>query len=163
MKTFKILTIILLMLSAVLTGCKDSQPKTTSEDSAYPASESYPVANVPANSSGDTAYPVFPIDATQLTKVPAWTLTKYSINGQEESTSTKTFTFALDGNYTLTTDSGLVEGHWYITTQTQPILVLITGAEQDLNYEIINLSAESMVLNIEQDNTLIEEQYQPAD
>jgi len=163
MKTIKILTIIFVVMSAVLTGCKSAQPKTAGEDSGYPIDGSYPVPNASGSSAGEAAYPIFPIDATQLTKVPVWTLTRYSINGQEESHGTKTFTFTANGAYTLTTDSGLEEGHWYVTTTTDPLLVLVTSTDQEINYVIINLTPEGMILNIEQNSAIIEEQYQPAD
>lgn len=149
MKSIKVITILFVVMSILLTGCKSAQPKTTdsSADSAYPI---------------DEAYPVYAIDATQLTEVPAWTLTTYLINSQETAHGSKTFTFLADGAYTITTDSGKEEGHWYINTISSPMLVLITGADQDLSYEIVTLTTDSMVLKIDQDGAIIEEQYQPA-
>ena len=75
MKTIKNLTIILVVLSTLLMGCKSTETKTPTEESAYPLDESYPVEDYYYNDyTGDNAaYPVFPIDVTQLTIVPVWT------------------------------------------------------------------------------------------
>ncbi|MBG0786376.1 MAG: hypothetical protein H0S79_14865 [Anaerolineaceae bacterium] len=149
MKSIKVITILFVVLSVMLTGCKSTQPKTTdsSGNSAYPVEE---------------AYPVYAIDATQLTEVPAWTLTTYLVNNQDTAYGSKTFTFLADGAYTITTDGIKEEGHWYINTISSPMLVLITGAEQDLSYEIVTLTTDSMILKTTQDGATIEEQYQPA-
>ena len=166
MKTIKGLTIILVVLSALLTGCKSAQPKTATEENAYPVGESYPLEGYPIYDYGtdyNTSYPVYPIDATQLTKVPAWALTRYSVNGQEEAHDSKTFTFTGFGDYTLTTDSGVEEGQWVVTTTTDVFLVLSNATEQDISYVIVSLTPENMLLTIEQDGALVEKQYQPAD
>jgi len=166
MKTIKVLTIILVVLSALLTGCKSAQPKTATEENAYPLDKSYPLEGYPIydyGADGNMSYPVFSIDATQLTKVPAWTLTRYSVNNIQEEYGDKTFTFAPDGGYTLTTDSGTVEGKWTVTTTTEPLLVLSKDTDQDISYVIVSLTPEYMVLTMDQDGTLIEELYQPAD
>ena len=164
MKTIKNLTIILVVLSTLLMGCKSTETKTATEESAYPLDESYPVEEYYYNDyTGDNAaYPVFPIDVTQLTIVPVWTLTGYSVNNQAETFGTKTFTFAADSTYALTTDSGVEKGQWYVTTTTNVFLVLNSEAGQETTYEIVNLTPESMVLNQIQDGTIFEEQYQPA-
>jgi predicted small secreted protein len=167
MKTIKIIALFIVLMSVFLTGCKSTDPNGAGMgDSAYPLDKSYPVEGYPVydyGADGNMSYPVYPIDATQLTKVPTWTLVGYWVNSIQEVPGDKTFTFTSDGGYTLTTDNGVEEGQWYVTTTTEPLLVLNTGTEQNINYVIVNLTSDSMVLTIEQDGAFIEEQYQPAD
>ena len=150
----------------LLTGCKSAQPKAPTEENGYPVDESYPLDGYPIydyDTDGNMSYPIYPIDATQLTKVPAWALTRCSVNDMQEEHEAKTFTFNGSGDYTLTTESGTVEGKWYVTTTTDVFLVLSSDSEQEINYVIVSLTPENMVLTMDQDGTLIEELYQPAD
>lgn len=165
MKTIKIIAILALALSAILTGCQNAQTEVpkAGADSAYPMDDSYPAWEPEYDTLDNSAYPVYPIDATQLTKVQAWVLAETRVNYQDQTPAKKTFQFMPDASYSLTTDGVTVEGEWTVDTISGvPMLILDREADQSMSFEIVNLDSSIMTLQINQDGTLIEELYRPA-
>lgn len=164
MKTIKVIAILTLAFSAILTGCQSAQTEApkTAEDSAYPA-DAYP-AWVPEYTPMDSsAYPVFPIDVTQLTRFTSWVLNETQVDGQSQTPAKKSFQFRADGSYSLTTDGVTVEGVWTVDTPSGvATLILDRDTDHSQNFEIVNLDGSIMTLQIHQDGTLTEELYRPA-
>jgi hypothetical protein len=157
MKAIKIIAILIVLTSVFLTGCQSAEPtaKAGLEDSAYPLYD--------YGTNGDSAYPVFPIDATQLTQVQDWVLVETKVNNQGQTPAKKAFAFMPDGRYSLTTDGGTVEGNWTVDTISGvPMLLLDQNTDQSQGFEIVILDAAGLTLKFEQDGTLIEELYHPA-
>jgi hypothetical protein len=168
MKAIKIIAILIVLTSVFLTGCQSAEPtaKTGLEDSAYPLDEAYSDEGYPIydyGTNGDSAYPVFPIDATQLTRVQDWVLAETKVNNQGQTPAKKAYSFLADGRYSLTTDGRTVEGIWNIDTFSGiPMLLLNQNTDQAQSFEIVILDAAGLTLKFEQDGTLIEELYHPA-
>jgi hypothetical protein len=168
MKAIKIIAILIVLTSVFLTGCQSAEPtaKAGLEDSAYPLDEAYSDEGYPIydyGTNGDSAYPVFPIDATQLTQVQDWVLVETKVNNQGQTPAKKAFAFMPDGRYSLTTDGGTVEGNWTVDTISGvPMLLLDQNTDQSQGFEIVILDAAGLTLKFEQDGTLIEELYHPA-
>jgi hypothetical protein len=165
MKTIKVIAILALALSAILTGCQNAQTEApkTGADSAYPSDGSYPVEEPEYDTLDNSAYPVYPIDATQLTKVQDWVLAETRVDNQDQTPAEKTFQFGADASYSLTTDGVTVEGVWTVDTISGvPTLILDRDTDHSQNFEIVNLDSLIMTLQIHQDGTTIEELYRPA-
>lgn len=163
MKAIKVIALFIVLMSVTLAGCKNAEPKTSVDDSAYPLEDSYPISEYETDLYGDAAYPIYPIDTTQLTKIQNWGLTETRINGEDQTPANKTFSFMTDGRYTLTTDGVSVEGEWTVDTISGiPMLILDGTTDHSQSFEIVNLDAAILTLQFEQDGSLIEELYRPA-
>jgi uncharacterized protein YcfL len=168
MKAIKIIAILIVLTSVFLTGCQSAEPTATTgpEESAYPLDEAYSDEGYPIydyGTNGDSAYPVFPIDATQLTQVQDWVLAETKVNNQSQTPAKKAYSFLADGRYSLTTDGGTTEGTWSVDTFSGiPMLLLNQNTDQAQSFEIVILDAAGLTLKFEQDGTLIEELYHPA-
>jgi len=166
MKTIKVIAILALALSAILTGCQGAPTEApkAGADSAYPPDDAYPAWEPEYDPLDNSAYPVYPIDATQLTKVQNWVLSETRVNDQGQTPAKKTFQFMPDASYSLTTDGVTVAGVWTVDTISGvPMLILDRETDHSVSFEIVNLDSLIMTLQTNQDGTLTEELYRPAD
>lgn len=157
--------IVLLLVFAILTGCKaapvePTEAKDAMVETAYPIDEGYPLEDVVIY-SGEEAYPVKQADLEHLYR--RWTMTTYLVDSNEEATPTVTLTFREDGTFSRESEKGLTEGTWRAEISLMSNLVLESDGQEMQAYHLQTLTESELRWQILQDSTMIEEVYSPAD
>lgn len=124
--------------------------------------ESYPIQEFIPVFSGDDAYPISEDDLQLL--VRTWSRTAYSENGILQDPGEKTLRFNADGSYEIITVEGTKTGNWTAgLTAIESTLILDSGTQEILTFEIVNLQEALLNLRSTRDDITIDEEYLPAE
>ena len=170
-----ILIVVVLALTACQANANDrgatqapngEEGVQTENGSAYPAGESgeesYPVQEFIPIFNSDDAYPVSEEDLQLLLRT--WSRSAYSENGILQDPALKTLRFNADGSYEIVTEEGTRTGNWTAgLTAVESTLILDTGTDEVLTFEIVNLQEALLNLRSMREDITLEEEYLPAE
>jgi hypothetical protein len=177
-KVYRAILFLMLMV-LILTACQAEAPQeeacpidlTTGEytEDCLPIlnedeteATAYPVEEIITVIGDDSAYPITEADLSLLLKT--WRLTTYAEDGVESKPPFRFVTFYDDGGYAIATEPDLLTGNWTtVLREEESTLILDSGTDQEVQYQIIDLGEAELHLRTWQDDVQIDEGYEPDD